>query len=200
MLSDRSLSGWKGWSGSFFSPSKQDEMRSPLLSNEFFASVQFNYSITSDRKNFHACLLSRLPFSFSLPLLSRLMEMAFVPVNLYILFFWGSKIGSVLSPLPWFMHSYFHLRGIDVPRPSRRRLQLFFISHRIFISCCSSLWSEDQFSLSFAAFIPACSLPHRPCILHACPSISPSLMAEGEPCSRLDRRGALPELEQACKN
>lgn len=117
MLSDRSLSGWKGWSGSFFSPSKQDEMRSPLLSNEFFASVQFNYS--SDRKNFHACLLSRLPFSFSLPLLSRLMEMAFVPVNLYILFFWGSKIGSVLSPLPWFMHSYFHLRGIDVPRPSR---------------------------------------------------------------------------------
>jgi len=51
-------------------------------------------------------------------------------------------------------------------------------------------------SVSFAAFIPACSLPHTPCILHGCPSISPSLMAEG---SRLDRTGAPPELEQAFK-
>ncbi|KAL7234575.1 hypothetical protein ACSBR1_018076 [Camellia fascicularis] len=30
LLSDRSLSGWKGWSGSFFSPSMQDEITTSL--------------------------------------------------------------------------------------------------------------------------------------------------------------------------
>jgi len=160
----------------------------------------------------------RPPFSFFLwnPLLNErwLMEMAFVPVNLYIRS--GivlSKIGrwSVLSPLPWFMHSSFHLRRIDVPRPPRAEgfsvLFPFWLSISLFIffyilvveAPLTTTPGGNKFSVSFAAFIPACSLPHTPCILHGCPSISPSLMAEGEPCSRLDRTGAPPELEQAFK-
>ena len=64
MLSDRSLSGWKRWSGSFLSPSKQDEITTslglPLLRNLSFR-CPFIDSRTSDRQNLHACVLSLLP-------------------------------------------------------------------------------------------------------------------------------------------
>lgn len=167
----------------------------------------------TERISMHAfCLASpqphisfvRLPFSFSLPLLSRLMEMAFVLVNLYILFFWllldqRSAPSFLLCPGSCILTSTYvesTFQGRQEGACSCFSFHIEFAFHVVL----PFLWSEDQFSLSFAAFIPACSLPHRPCILHACPSISPSLMAEGEPCSRLDRRGALPELEQACQN
>lgn len=109
--------------------------------------------------------------------------------------------GSCILPSTYVESTFQGRQELQVP-------QCFFISKCIFISLfifyiyvveATTTPGGQKWSVSFAAFIPACSLPHTPCILHGCLSISPSLMAEGEPCSRLDRTGALPELEQAFK-
>lgn len=125
--------------------------------------------------------------------------------SICILFFWhsfvGSKIGrwSVLSPLPWFMHSSFH--GIDVPRICLHKFGLltsekeepsdnvtFLVEaplHQVVIKKVyrSSLLKSrlpPRFHTRLAERLPF----HLP------------LFKEGEPSSRLDRTGALPELEQ----
>jgi len=90
LLSDRSLSGWKRWSGSLLSPSKQDEITTslglPLLRNLSFR-FPFIDSGTSDRQNIHACVLSLLPSAI---------ESSFPPLFLFL----DSQEGSLSLPDP----------------------------------------------------------------------------------------------------